>query len=120
MSDQDIIVDTLDTDDSTNVEINVGDADLDSLQAASRRLNSKVNIYPNPSTGLIHIALDFVVAQDVEIVVHSALGVQVYEVSLQNVKEVIHDLDLRGQVSGMYLVGIIGTQDRFREQVWIE
>ena len=81
---------------------------------------SKVNIYPNPSTGLIHIALDFVVAQDVEIVVHSALGVQVYEASLQNVKEVIHDLDLRGQVSGMYLVGIIGTQDRFREQVWIE
>lgn len=90
------------------------------VSSSRQRKVSKVKLYPNPTTGLIHLALDFRAAQDVHIIVYSVSGFKVYEVKLTNVETTIYDLDLSGQASGLYLVSIIGTEDKFQEQVWVD
>ncbi len=62
-------------------------------------------LYPNPTSGLINIALTFDQTTDAAISMYNLLGQQVYQ-SVQRGNNIAHQLDLSSWAEGMYLVSV--------------
>jgi hypothetical protein len=62
----------------------------------------EVRLWPNPTTGLVHIALPETRSNRVRIEVHNAAGTRVISEEFASGQEV--SLDLAGNVTGMYMV----------------
>ena len=65
-----------------------------------------VNVYPNPSTGLIKVQFDLENSEDVTIVVSNTLGAIVKNMKLQSVTSGTFDIDLSKESKGAYEVSI--------------
>jgi hypothetical protein len=67
---------------------------------------SNVNIYPNPTQGMINVAFQLANADDVEITVSNLVGDVVSATTKKNVSAVNVQLDLTNQSAGIYFVKI--------------
>ncbi|MFA5782368.1 MAG: T9SS type A sorting domain-containing protein [Bacteroidales bacterium] len=72
---------------------------------------SDINIYPNPSNGLVNVKFTLSDASDVVISVSNILGDEIAKIGKQNVSSVDIPINLANQSAGIYFVKIqIGTQ----------
>ncbi len=76
-----------------------------------RRMESKINLYPNPANGWVTLALEDTQAQEVDIVVFDMSGRLAARFPHSDMSTGAVTLDLSAQTSGIYLVKIvIGNQ----------
>lgn len=74
-------------------------------------LNNAVNLFPNPSNGNFNVITTFANSQNIEITVYNMLGQNVYSNRLNNISQTVHEVDLKNQAGGVYLVEVkCGTE----------
>ena len=68
--------------------------------------NAAFNVYPNPSTGIVNVAINLQKANSVTIKVMNVLGETVASKMIDNVTTSTYTMDLGNQAKGMYFVEI--------------
>jgi len=79
--------------------LTVGTGDHDAI-------NSTIQIYPNPTSGIINIQFSIFASQKAYISVYNLIGDKVLEKEFDPSFEMLLPLDLSGNVPGMYLVTV--------------
>lgn len=69
-------------------------------------LTNGVSVYPNPSTGLLNVSMNFAKAQTVTIKVMNVVGETISSKVVENVSSNMATLDLSNEAKGMYFVQI--------------
>lgn len=69
-------------------------------------MNTAVNVYPNPSSGIFSVSMNFPKAQDVTVKVINVLGETISYKVMENVSSNVSTIDLGSQPKGMYFVEI--------------
>jgi hypothetical protein len=89
-------------------DIALDDINITRLTSISENdLNSKINIYPNPGTGLFHMSIDDINAESIDIIVSDPRGRILYSKQIQkNNYDLKTTLDLSGFVPGIYFVNL--------------
>jgi hypothetical protein len=78
---------------------------------------SDINIYPNPSNGLVNVKFTLSNASDVVISVNNILGDEIAKIEKQNVSSVDIPIDLVDQSSGIYFVKILSGKQIITQKV---
>lgn len=69
-------------------------------------INTRVNVYPNPSNGLVYLDINSISGDNLEITVMDMLGATVYMEKFSNSGTMNTYLDLAGVSSGIYFLNI--------------
>ena len=84
-------------------------------------LNSKLQLYPNPTTGLLNIELELTDTEVQGIQVFDAIGKIIYDEAIQVSGGTLHhQIDLSGKAKGMYMVNIQTSDAVVTKQVIIQ
>jgi len=75
-----------------------------SINESSNEFDNAINIYPNPSTGLLNLKINLNEASDISIEVYNTVGARVNSYSIANATNVVKEIDLSHLNSGVYLV----------------
>ena len=75
----------------------------------------KLNIYPNPTNGIIHISLEGYTEYD--IVINDILGKTIYKASLSSIE---NSIDLTSFGKGIYMLELRNNQQVFSEKIIVE
>lgn len=78
-----------------------------------------VNIYPNPSTGDVHVKLNLQKSNNVSINVINSLGSIVKTVNLTDVYNDVYTLHLQDQAKGTYQISVISGDQVFSKRISI-
>jgi hypothetical protein len=79
--------------------------------------NENINIYPNPSNGLLNIDINIANGNDVTVEVVDLLGSVVYFKNLNNTSAQSLDVDLSNETNGVYFVKVKINEDVFTSKV---
>ena len=63
-----------------------------------------INVYPNPSTGIVNISYNFATPEDLEVEVYNSIGVLVYSINTIHGQNGIQSIDLSNESDGLYHV----------------
>ena len=78
-----------------------------------------VNLYPNPSAGLVQLTFPEPLKIESQLVLRNAAGVLLWQSKLPaNIQQ--HSLDLQGLAPGMYFIEMISTESRLVQKLVIE
>lgn len=75
-----------------------------SIKGTSDEFTNAINVYPNPSTGMLNVSMKLNNAKDISIDVYNALGSKVNSYNIANAQSVTQSIDLSHLNSGVYLV----------------
>lgn len=78
-------------------------------------VNTSVNTFPNPTTGLVNIQLTDVETATTQIQVFNALGQVILSKEVQEQNNI--ELDLSKETSGLYLIQIVNGNAKFSEKI---
>ncbi|MDP2387426.1 MAG: T9SS type A sorting domain-containing protein, partial [Bacteroidota bacterium] len=91
-----------------------------SVGLAASELNTKVSVYPNPTTGILNVAYAFDTKEDVKIEVTNMLGQVVYSESENNTTANAKAINLTGLSKGVYLVSVSTATDKMVRKIVVE
>jgi hypothetical protein len=74
---------------------------------ASIGKDKTVNVYPNPSTGLVNISYNFATPETMDVKVYNATGSLVAEINSIHGQNGVQSIDLSSQANGLYHVSMI-------------
>ncbi|MCH8903606.1 MAG: T9SS type A sorting domain-containing protein [Bacteroidetes bacterium] len=77
--------------------------DLNISDIEDLTLNNSINVYPNPSNGLINLRINSIFG-DIEVIVTDACGKTVFQNVYSDVSRSVQTIDLMGIPSGMYIL----------------
>lgn len=86
---------------------------------AQKAIEDVVNVYPNPSNGLISIDLKGLLAENVQIEVFNQIGQSVYNAVYSESKSVF-EIDLRGMTAGVYTIKLISNGQVISKRVVLQ
>lgn len=78
-----------------------------------------IKLFPNPTSGLIHLELDIPAAMDVKLVLINPLGQELACLVLPNASNETHRWDVTNVADGIYLLRIETEQARWQDKVVI-
>ena len=101
---------------------NSDDYDIEVVNCVGIGEKDAVNmeIYPNPTSGLVHLILSAEQFNNADVSVIDAVGKEVYHVSGLNVNgSLTTDIDLSSQPQGIYFVTVKGESQRLSQKIFI-
>jgi hypothetical protein len=93
------------------------DVEMNCLSVEDIYSNENINIYPNPSNGLLNIDINIANGNDVTVEVLDLLGSVVYFKNLNNTSAQSLDVDLSNETNGVYFVKVKINEDVFTSKV---
>jgi len=96
-------------------DINISNVLLDVDEVA--RPKGSLNVYPNPTAGLLNIDLKLPSEEDVEIMVFNALGQLVSQTNEANVLEGSYKLNMSAMAKGIYHIQVVGGGETLSKKV---
>lgn len=91
-----------------------------SVGLSSSELNTKVSVFPNPTTGILNIAYNFNTKEDLKIEVTNMLGQVVYTELENNTTTNAKTINLSGLSKGVYMVTLSTATDKMVRKIVIE
>jgi hypothetical protein len=82
-------------------------------------LDKYINVYPNPTSGMLNITANLPTQERVVITITNALGQTVATASNGNLSQNSFSVDLSGQSAGMYMLTIQSAHDRTTKQIML-
>ncbi len=80
--------------------------DLNALRANNTTSENQVQVYPNPTKGIVNIALGGATEQTAAITIYNSLGRQLYASSASFTGTKVVEADLNAEPSGVYIVQV--------------
>jgi hypothetical protein len=77
-----------------------------SVSDLSKELDNALSVYPNPSTGIVNIKMNYLKRSDFKIEVFNILGSKVGEFSIDKARKGEFSLDMSSYSNGVYLLSI--------------
>ncbi len=91
-----------------------------SVGLSASELNTKVSVFPNPTTGILNIAYAFNTKEDLKIEVTNMLGQVVYTETEHNTATNAKAINLSGLSKGVYMVTLSTATDKMVRKIVIE
>jgi hypothetical protein len=82
-------------------------------------LDKYINVYPNPTSGMLNITANLPNQERVVMTITNALGQTVATVSNGNLNQNSFSVDLSGQAAGMYMLTIQSAHDKVTKQIML-
>jgi PKD repeat protein len=82
-------------------------------------LDKYINVYPNPTSGMLNITANLPNEERVVMTITNALGQTIATVSNGNLSQNSFSVDLSGQSAGMYMLTIQSAHDRTTKQIML-
>ena len=78
-----------------------------------------INIHPNPSNGVFTLSVLFERSQDIQVIIHTLLGNEVFNRSYPQAKQMNIPIDLHAYPKGLYLVSVTSTNGSVVKKIMI-
>ncbi len=82
---------------------------------------NNLNVYPNPTNGLLSINFDIEKANDVKVIVSNINGQVVYQENINTLNGVYHNsIDLSNQAKGVYMLSIVSSKGKTDKKIVLQ
>ncbi|MBN4051344.1 T9SS type A sorting domain-containing protein [bacterium AH-315-M05] len=82
-----------------------------------QNFESSVNIYPNPTEGLITFDIELSKAGDIEIQIYNVLGELLYSKAVQKIKKTRHEVNMGRLANGVYFVKLVTSDSSINKKI---
>jgi len=90
---------------------------LDNINISNSSSHLQVNVYPNPTSGILNVASTFNEKKNIQYLVYNVLGQSMYQANNINVYSSIKQLDLSFLASGVYFVLVSDGDDKVVKRI---
>ena len=85
----------------------------------SNSSEESINVYPNPTSGILSISSQFIKEQSAKVIITTVLGEKVGEWTLNKGTNSNMSLDLSGQADGVYIINVISDSKNLSSKIII-
>jgi hypothetical protein len=85
-------------------------------QPASKK-EPLISVYPQPSTGLIHLAFQRPLSETPQVMVFDVLGNPLPHIQCERMSATVFSINLTGEKSGYYFVKVVADNESFSRRI---
>lgn len=99
--------------------INVGAVRAEADKQPASKKEPLISVYPQPSTGLIHLSFQRPLSETPQIMVFDVLGNPLPHIECERLSATVFSFNLTGVKSGYYFVKIVADNESFSRRITV-